>query len=116
MIGTALANSFLDTNLVGYLSAHTGDPDSTGANEVAGGSYARQLVTGSFNPASGKIALSNADVNFAGMPTATVTYLGLWSAVTSGTFKIGGPMTVPVSVALGATLKLSAGDLSGIVT
>lgn len=116
MIGTALANSFLDSNLTGYLSAHTGDPGSTGANEVTGGSYARQLITGSFNPASGKVALSNADVNFASMPTAVVTYLGLWSAVTSGTFKIGGPMTTPATVASGATFKLSAGDLSGIIT
>ena len=25
-----------------WVSAHTGDPSTTGANEVAGGSYARQ--------------------------------------------------------------------------
>lgn len=43
VFGTTEANSILDTMLgTAFLSLHTGDPGATGANEVTGGSYARQ--------------------------------------------------------------------------
>ena len=31
-------------SVAGYASLHTGDPSTTGANEVSGGSYAREIV------------------------------------------------------------------------
>lgn len=68
-----------------YVSLHTGDPGNTGANEVAGGSYIRQLET--FGVAASG-ALSNVTaITFEDMPSCKVTYVGFWSADTAGTFK-----------------------------
>lgn len=70
-------------NLGAYVSAHTDDPGTTGANEVSGGVYARvqaSLPTGS-NGAGTAPAV--------GIPIpagVTVKYLGVWSAATGGTF------------------------------
>ena len=75
-----------------YISAHTADPGNTGANEVAGGSYARGAL--------GAYTLSGANPTHATNdailehPTATalwgtITHFGVWSASTGGTF-LGG--------------------------
>ncbi len=85
-----------------WVSAHTGDPGSGGANEVAGGSYARQQTT--YAAASdGDRAGSQVAIP---IPAATsVTHWGLWSAASGGTFKGG--------FALGATEVFgSAGTLN----
>jgi hypothetical protein len=87
------------------LSLHTGDPGEDGtANEVAGGSYARQPVTFSAaaNPA-GTIA-SSIDVNFTGMPAATITHGGLWDNL--GNFLWGGPLTTPKTTNAGDTFQV----------
>lgn len=71
---------------VGYVSLHTASPGSLGANEVTGGSpaYARKAVT--WNAASaGSKALSNTPT-FDVPASTTVTHVGLWSALTSGTY------------------------------
>lgn len=84
----AVRNAGLDTIVQGmYVSLHTADPGLTGANEVAGGSYARQLET--FGPAS-VAAVSNVSLmTYTAMPSCTVKYFGLWSLVTGGVFKGG---------------------------
>jgi hypothetical protein len=83
---TAVKNAELDTMFQSmYVSLHTADPGNTGANEVTGGSYIRQLET--FGAAASG-ALSNVtDITFENMPSCTVTYVGFWSADTAGTFK-----------------------------
>lgn len=69
-----------------YISAHTGDPSTTGANEVAGGSYARQQTTWG-TAANGERVGSQVNIP---IPAATtVTHWGVWSAATSGTFRGG---------------------------
>lgn len=82
-----------------YLSLHTADPGTTGANEVTGGSYVRQSIT--WNAASGGTQTSSNGQTFAGMPAvAGNLWIGLWSASTSGTFYWGDPtaaVTGPVS-------------------
>jgi hypothetical protein len=66
------------------ISAHTGDPGSTGINEVTGGSYARQTTT--WGAASGGARVGS-QVTIP-IPAATnVTYWGLWSS--GGTFHGG---------------------------
>jgi len=65
-----------------YISLHTADPGETGANEVAGGSYARQQVA--FGAASGGTLSNSAQVDFAGMPATTVVAWGAWDAASSG--------------------------------
>jgi len=58
------------------MSAHTADPGESGANEVAGGTYARQSATYGA-AANGVINMSNAP----SIPIpagVTVTHVGLW--------------------------------------
>jgi hypothetical protein len=77
-------NTVLDWLLTGttYLSLHSADPGETGANEIAGGSYARQAIT--FATASSGTKATNVASTFAGMPAVTVTHTCIWSAVSSG--------------------------------
>lgn len=69
-----------------FVSGHTADPGSTGANEISGGSpaYIRKAIT--WNPASGGTkTASNSPV--LDIPAGTtITHLGFWSAVTLGVF------------------------------
>ena len=75
--------SDLDAN-VSHVSAHTADPGTTGTSEVTGGSYARQAISFAA-PSGGSMAASNSPV--IPIPSATtITHLGLWSAVSAGTF------------------------------
>lgn len=69
-----------------YASLHSGDPSTTGANEISGGSpaYARKAIT--WNAASGGNLDNNANPVFDVPASTTVAYVGLWSAVTAGTF------------------------------
>jgi hypothetical protein len=65
-----------------YVSLHTGDPGETGANEVTGGSYARQQVA--FGAAASGTLSNSAQVDFASMPATTVFAWGVWDAVSAG--------------------------------
>lgn len=72
------------------VSLHTGDPGESGAaNEVAGGSYARQAVA--WAAASGGSISPTAPVDFDGMPATTVTHFGVWTV--AGEFRGGGTCT-----------------------
>lgn len=71
-----------------YISAHTADPGTTGTSEVAGGSpaYARKQTTWG-TAAAGERVGSQVSID---IPAATaVTWWGIWSAATAGTF-LGG--------------------------
>lgn len=85
----ASKNAMLDalTATIGYVSAHTADPGSSGTSEVTGGSpaYARKAVT--WSSATGGVASASGLPTFDIPTSTTVTYLGLWSAVTGGTYK-----------------------------
>lgn len=68
-----------------YLSAHTGDPGETGANELAGGNYTR-IAAPTWNAPSGR-AITNADiVKFPLMIAAvgTITHIAVWDAMSGG--------------------------------
>lgn len=73
-----------------YASLHTADPTSIGDHEVTGGSpaYARKALT--WSPASGDTKAA-ATVTFDVPAGTTTSHFGLWSAITSGTFR-GGEM------------------------
>ena len=100
-----------------YVSLHTGDPGETGASELTGGSYARQ--SGAFGAASAGSVSSTADVDFTGMPSATITHVGIWSSSTataSANFIIGGALTASKSTNSGDTFRLASGNLSATVS
>lgn len=72
-----------------YISLHSGDPGLTGANELSGSGYARELA--SMAAAASQATDNDALVTF---DTATgdwtqATYYGVWDALTTGNF-IGG--------------------------
>jgi hypothetical protein len=85
----ATRDSMLDQagTLIGYLSLHTADPSTTGANEVSGGSpaYARKATT--WNASSGGSKTAATLPTFDVPAGTTVAYVGYWSAVTGGTFR-----------------------------
>ena len=68
-LATPAANAAVNavTALIGFLSLHTTDPSTTGANEVTGGSYARQAIT--FGASSGGTATSTNGQTFTNMPS-----------------------------------------------
>lgn len=68
-----------------YASLHDGAPGTTGANEISGGApaYARQPITWG-SPVGGLIVSGTLEFN---VPASTdLTNVGIWSAVTAGTF------------------------------
>ncbi len=72
---------------IAYLSLHSGIPDASGSNEIAGGApaYARKAVT--FAAASsGAISKNGTSPVFDVVGATTVFFVGYWTAVTGGTF------------------------------
>lgn len=65
-----------------WISVHTSDAGTTGANEASGGSYARKQTT--WTPGSTGTN-TGTEVN---IPVAAGTYVegGIWSAASGGTF------------------------------
>lgn len=110
-ISTTEANQALSTTGWGYVSLHTADPSTTGANEVTGGTYARVAVTWN-SPSSGSVTNSGAlSINLPASTTAA--YFGVWSASTSGTYYIGGALSPSVTTGGSAgVVTISAGSLS----
>jgi hypothetical protein len=92
-----------------YASLHDGDPGLTGANEVAGGGYARQLVT--FAASAAGEADSDVGITFSNMPAVTVSWGGLWDAAVGGNFLAAGEQN-PKAVPAGDDFVLDAGDLT----
>lgn len=66
-----------------HASLHTADPGTTGASEVAGGTYARVAI--SWGAPSAGVIVGTATINVP--PSTTTTHAGAWNASTSGTFK-----------------------------
>ena len=110
-ISTTEANQALVTTGWSYVSLHTGDPSTTGANEVTGGTYARVAVTWN-SPSSGTVTQSNAlSINLPA--STTVSYFGVWSASTSGTYYIGGALSPAITTGASAgVITIAAGSLS----
>lgn len=97
-----------------YVSLHTADPGITGASEVTGGSYVRQL--GSFGAAASGAIANDAGVSFTLMPAVTVTHAGIWDAESAGNFIWGGALTASKVVNSGDTFTIPTGDLDVSLT
>jgi len=97
-----------------YLALFSGDPSEDGtANELTGGGYARQ----SFTPAlAGTPDFGISNTALITFPTATgnwstITYVGIFSAVTAGSFYDYGTITTQRTVLTDGVLKFNAGEL-----
>lgn len=93
-----------------YLGLNTTSPGQTGANEVTGGSYARQTLT--FAAAASGVATSSDAQNFTSMPSTTIDYFSIWSAAASGTYGLGGQLTSSLTVPAGATVAFATGAVT----
>lgn len=91
-------------NAATFISLHTGDPSTTGANEVTGGTYARVATTwGSVT--NGSVTGSAAQIN---VPAGTtITHWGVWTAGTGGTFYYGGTLTASETFGAAGTYSLT---------
>ncbi len=86
----ALVGNGTYNNAAPHLSLHDGEPGETGANEVTGGSYARQPTT--FAAASGGATNNSTQEDFTLMPAVTIFFAGLWDAVSAGNFMAAIPL------------------------
>lgn len=103
-------NEMLDHlgTLVTHASLHTGNPGSTGASEISGGTYARKALT--WNPANtGSKTLSNTPL-FNVPASTTVAYVGLWGADTAGTW-YGYVDVTDEAFAAAGTYQITSGTL-----
>jgi hypothetical protein len=116
LISTAVANAGIAAMFpapgTAFASLHTAVPGQTGASEVAGGAgpYVRQSLT--FAAASLGVELSSNAQNWTGMPACTVTYFGVWSAASAGTYSGAGLLGISLTVPAGATVAAAIGALS----
>lgn len=117
MISDFLANGILDAlfNATPFsigtvkISLHTASPARTGANEVAGGSYARLACT--FDPAADRATQNDILLTFADMPACTVTHVGFWDDASPPNFLKGTALPVPKSYLAGGDAKITIGSL-----
>lgn len=115
---TAGATSMLNaaptpTGTTYFMGLNTGDPGTTGANEVSGGSYLRQAIT--FGSASAGVQTSTNSQSFAGMPAEAggVPYFSLWSTTTGGTYMGGGQTSgLSGSISSGTTITFNTGGVT----
>ena len=98
-----------------YVSLHTADPGDSGTSEVSGSAYARTGPVAFGNAgANPTVASNSAIVTF---PAATgswgtVSYFGVWTAASGGTFQGSGALVTPKAVGNGDTARFLANALT----
>lgn len=96
-----------------WLSLHTGPTGLDGANEVSGGSYGRFPASESYWGTPANRTITNVlEMQFSAMPVTTVTWAGLWSASSGGTFIRGVALNNPKTLKAGDVPKFEVGSLS----
>lgn len=85
----AAVNAVAQNSGATWFSLHTGDPGTTGANEVVGGGYARIQA---LYPAATTGSSVTAGATHSVPAGTTVTHFGRWTAVSGGTFYTGGAL------------------------
>ena len=94
-----------------YVALMTVAEDDTGTagTEVSGGSYARQSAT--FDAAANGATQNDANIDFTGMPAATVVGIAIYDASTGGNLLVHGTLTANKTLDAGDTLRIATGDL-----
>jgi hypothetical protein len=95
-----------------YVSLHTGIP--TGGNEVSGGAYARQSATFTQSGSDPTVGANDANIEY---PAATgswgtITYVGLYSALSGGSLIAYEALTTPKSIGIDDVFRFKVGQLS----
>lgn len=96
---------------IAYASIHSGDPSTTGANEISGGSpaYARKAIVWAAAASSSKSQTGSCVFDIPA--STTVAFVGFWSTLTSGTFYGAIDVTDEVFAGQG-TYTFSGGTIS----
>lgn len=111
-ISNTAANTIYDWLLIGtaassgsrYLALYT---NVTAGTEAAGGSYARQDLSGVFSaPASGE-GSNGSLIVFSGLAANEYDGVGIWTASSGGTELVRGDLVVSKSLAANGTLSFS---------
>lgn len=111
LLGTTGENQALDsltggaTNVMAYTNVNTASPGTTGANEM--GTSTRQAT--SWNAASSGSKTQSTSLTYTTPGTTAATYFSTFSAVTAGTYGIGGALTSSVTA---VTITVAAGGYS----
>jgi len=98
-----------------FVSLHTAAPGDTGANEVAGGAYARQGPVSFANAGTNPTVASNTAILQYPVATTnwgTITHFGIWSAATAGTFLAWAAVTTPKSIDIDDIARWEIGKLT----
>ena len=92
-LNTAVAAAGMTPGTTYYLSAHSADPGTTGV----------------FGSASGGVIANNAAITIPNAGSTAVSYFGVWSASTAGTYLGGFVLASPVTA---ASISVAAGALT----
>lgn len=110
----AARNIFLDKMFrntgdghVNTVSLHTGDPGTTGANEVVGTGYARKSISMTTGGSSSTVASWE---NASGTSWGTITHVGLWYS-TGPVYLGSAALSVPKAALPGSIVSIPIGDL-----
>jgi hypothetical protein len=102
------ASFTMPTNV--YLALYQTDPTVADVgSEIAGGSYARQLL--SFATAVDGAKTSNTTETFSTMPASTVTHWGIRDASVGGNLLYFGAFDIPIQLNAGNSLPIASGDI-----
>jgi hypothetical protein len=111
----AAANAGIDakitTGTTYYLGLCTADPGITGANEVTGGSYARQAIVFGVAASAGSKASTTAQ-SFTGMPAVSVGFLCLFTGSTGANPVWGGALDTALTIPAGSTVNFAIGAVT----
>jgi hypothetical protein len=87
-----------------FISLHTASPGTTGANEVAGGTYARVATTwGAISAAS----VTGSQVTINVPASTTITHWGIWDASSAGNYYDGGALPASQTYSSAGTYLLT---------
>lgn len=118
--GTTYTEEFLLKHLLGmasltmpanlYVALHDADPTEAGnADEITGGSYARQEVTFEWVSSAAK---NDAAISFTDMPSVTVSHWSIRDHVSAGNALVYGAFDDPIVVTVGSTFQIPDNELS----
>lgn len=85
-------NEIISTLSAHFISLHTASPGITGANEVVGGSYARQSTTWGSPSSANPSSVTGSQVTINVPASTTITHWGLWTLASGGSYEDGGPL------------------------
>lgn len=92
-----------------YMSLHSADPGETGASELTGGGYARQLAT--FGAPVGNESATTNEQRYTNLPAGNIGWVGLWTASTAGTPLYFGALAVARTAVAGDNITFNAGSV-----